>query len=122
MTLALFENRSNFSIISFKQFESKLFNQYAQDYIDFWAVRNSAKIIFDTTTVTAYETSCVFKQILLNLKLKEVHKTKMSHFVVVVNNEKIRNLLQVVFNVVPPVSSYDIVETAADAIKIMDAL
>lgn len=73
------------------------------------------KIIFDASKLTTITIKQTTKLSLFLLNMKNLHKKNLEKFTIIVENNLIREIIDIVFKIIPPVRPYKIVKNIEDA-------
>jgi hypothetical protein len=73
------------------------------------------KIIFDASKLSRITIKQITKLSLFLLNMKNLHKKNLEKFTIIVVNNLIREIIDIVFKIIPPVRPYKIVKSIEDA-------
>tara|TARA_B100000497_G_C7312740_1_gene210116 strand:+ start:101 stop:469 length:369 start_codon:yes stop_codon:yes gene_type:complete len=73
------------------------------------------KIIFDASKLSRITIKQITKLSLFLLNMKKLHKKNLEKFTIIVVNNLIREIIDIVFKIIPPVRPYKIVKNIEDA-------
>ena len=73
------------------------------------------KIIFDASKLSRITIKQITKLSLFLLNMKNLHKKNLEKFTIIVVNNLIREIIDIVFKIIPPVRPYKIVKNIEDA-------
>ena len=86
-------------------------NQYFIDYINLLTMSTvPIVIIFDMRNLMFPNISHLTKHILFIKKMKHLHKIKLEMFYLIINKNIIKNLVDYIFTIIPPVVPYKIID------------
>jgi hypothetical protein len=77
--------------------------------------KKKIKIIFDASKLTTITIKQITKLSLFLLNMKNLHKKNLEKFTIIVENNLIKEIIDIVFKIIPPVCPYKIVKNIEDA-------
>ena len=78
-----------------------------KNYIN--TIKNKIELTFDITECDLIPMQLLIKFALYLNTLKPLHKEKLTSFIILVNNSAIKNLINILFTLSPPVVNYEII-------------
>jgi len=103
------KNNNNITIVFNDNPNDKDYNQYLIYYANLYAQKERITILFDCSNINYFPINYIYKIVVLMIKMEETHRNYLEKFTIKVTNPRIKTLINLVFDIRPPVVNYEII-------------
>jgi len=105
------KNNNNITIVFNDNPNDKDYNQYLIYYANLYAQKERINILFDCSNINYFPINYIYKIVVLMIKMEETHRNYLEKFTIKVTNPRIKTLINLVFDIRPPVVNYEIISS-----------
>jgi hypothetical protein len=85
------------------------YNEYLIYYDNLYSQKKYITILFDCSNINYFPINYIYKIVVLMCKMEKTHLNYLEKFTIKVTNPKIKTLINLVFDIHPPVVNYEII-------------
>lgn len=103
------KNNNNITIFFNDNPTNEDYNEYLIYYANLYAEKECITILFDCSNINYFPVNYIYKIVVLMVKMEDIHRNYLEKFTIKVTNPKIKTLINLVFDIRPPVVKYEII-------------